>query len=69
MTNCKFNIAGPTLVKGLVLQHPDVKPNGVVKAVIDIIPKAIGEQTLIATFTSSELIDITGSAKFEVYEE
>lgn len=69
LTNCMFNIAGPGLVKKLVLQHPDVKPGALVKATVDITPKIIGEQKLIVTFTSSELVDITGSAKVEVYEE
>lgn len=69
LTNCKFNISGPTLARGLALQHPDVKPGGLVKAIVQITPKIIGEQKLIATFTSSELVDITGSAKVEVYEE
>lgn len=69
LTNCKFNIAGPTLAKGLVVQYPDVKPGALVKATVQITPKVIGEQKLIATFSSSELLDITGSAKVEVYEE
>lgn len=69
LTNCKFNIAGPGLTKNLMVKHPDVKPNSLVKTTVEITPKVIGDQKLIATFTSTELLDIIGSAKVEVYEE
>lgn len=69
LTNCRFNIAGPTLARNLVVQYPDVKPGALVKTVVDVTPKNVGEQKLIATFSSTELVDITGAAKVEVYEE
>lgn len=69
LTNCKFNISGPTLLRNQVVPYPDVKPGALVKVDADIVPKIDGEQKLIATFTSKQLLDITGSAKFEVIGE
>lgn len=69
LTMCKFNLAGPTLVRNLVIPYPDVKPGGLVKVETQVTPKVPGQQTLIATFSSKELVDIVGSAKVEVYEE
>lgn len=69
LTNCKFNVSGPGLARNLVIQLPDAKPGALVKIAVEITPKNVGEQKLVATFASSELVDITGSAKVEVFEE
>lgn len=69
LTNCKFNISGSALIRNQVIQHADVKPGGLLKVEANIIPKSAGEQKIIATFTSKELVDVTGSALVNVYEE
>lgn len=66
LTNCKFNVSGPTLLRNQVVPYPDAKPGALIKVDVEIVPKTDGEQKLVATFTSKQLIDITGSAKFEV---
>ncbi|EFA00611.1 hemocyte protein-glutamine gamma-glutamyltransferase [Tribolium castaneum] len=69
LTNCRFNLSGPTLIRNQVIRYSDVKPGGLVKINADITPKIAGEQILVATFSSKQLIDIRGSAKVEVLED
>lgn len=69
LTNCKFNISGSSLIRNQTVPYQDVKPGAVVKINVDIVPKHDGEQKLVATFTSKELLDIRGSAKFDVIDE
>lgn len=52
-----------------MVPHADVKPGGLLKVEAQVIPKSAGEQKIIATFASKELVDITGSALVNVYEE
>ncbi|KAJ8965774.1 hypothetical protein NQ317_000481, partial [Molorchus minor] len=44
LTKCKFNISGPTLMRNQIVPYQDVKPGGVVKVNVDIVPKMEGEQ-------------------------
>ncbi|RZC42409.1 hemocyte protein-glutamine gamma-glutamyltransferase [Asbolus verrucosus] len=69
LTNCKFNISGPTLLRNQIVRYNNVKPGALVKINTDVIPKIPGEQKLVATFSSKELLDIIGSAKVEVVED
>ncbi|XP_050511341.1 hemocyte protein-glutamine gamma-glutamyltransferase [Diabrotica virgifera virgifera] len=69
LTNGKFHISGASLLKNQVIGVPDVKPGTVIRIETSIVPKYEGEQKLVATFTSRELLDITGTAKVEVVSE
>ncbi|KAF5290675.1 hypothetical protein FQR65_LT01965 [Abscondita terminalis] len=69
LVNCKFNISGPTLMKNQTIPIADVRPLGRALAQADLIPKTAGEQKLVATFTSIELTDVTGSLKIEVFDD
>ncbi|XP_022920675.2 hemocyte protein-glutamine gamma-glutamyltransferase-like [Onthophagus taurus] len=69
LTNCKFNLSGPTLLRNHILSIADVEAGELVSAETEIVPKIAGEQKLIATFWSKELSDITGASKVEVTEE
>ncbi|KAK5640144.1 hypothetical protein RI129_010955 [Pyrocoelia pectoralis] len=69
LTNCKFQLAGPSLMKNQELPHRDVGPGGLLQVETEIVPKVAGEQTVVATFTSRELMDITGSLKVDVYDD
>ncbi|KAJ3662928.1 hypothetical protein Zmor_007242 [Zophobas morio] len=68
LTNCKFSLSGPTLIRNQVIRYGDVKPGGLVKMNTDITPRSVGDQVLIVTFSSKELVDIRGSAKVAVVE-
>ncbi|KAJ8949973.1 hypothetical protein NQ318_002381 [Aromia moschata] len=68
LTKCRFNISGPTLLRNQMISYQNVKPGALIKTIVDIVPKIEGEQKLVATFTSKELMDITGSIKVQVVQ-
>ncbi|XP_043498995.1 hemocyte protein-glutamine gamma-glutamyltransferase-like [Polistes fuscatus] len=69
LTNCKFNYAGPGLARNKILPFRDVGPLEEVYVEHQLVPQKPGEQKIIATFASKELVDITGSATIEVLDE
>ncbi|XP_018323650.1 hemocyte protein-glutamine gamma-glutamyltransferase-like [Agrilus planipennis] len=69
LTNCQFNISGPSIIRSQVMMHPDVKPGAKVKVTTEIMLTSVGDKKLVATFSSKELLDITGSAKIEVFDD
>ncbi|KAG7205076.1 hypothetical protein KM043_005453 [Ampulex compressa] len=69
LTNCMFNYAGPGLAKNKSLPFREVAPEEEVYVEHQLVPQKSGEQKIIATFTSKELVDITGSASVEVLDE
>lgn len=69
LTRCQFSVSGPALLRNQIIEHADVEPEGLVKGFLMITPKIAGEQTIIATFSSKELLDISGSAKVTVTQE
>ena len=69
LTDCKFNYAGPGLSKNKTLAFRDVGPEEEVRVEHQLVPQKAGPQKIIATFTSKELTDITGSAAVDVEEE
>lgn len=69
LTNCKFSIGGSGLIKNQILPYENIAPNENVVFTTTVVPKKVGEQTVIATFSSRELTDITGSIKVEVIED
>ncbi|XP_031346704.1 hemocyte protein-glutamine gamma-glutamyltransferase-like [Photinus pyralis] len=69
LTNCKFQLAGPSLVRNQGIGHRDVGPGGLVEVETQMVPQVAGEQTIVATFAARELMDITGSVKVDVYDD
>ncbi|KAK0181356.1 hypothetical protein PV327_003648 [Microctonus hyperodae] len=69
LTNCVFNYAGPGLSKNKMLKFRDVAPLESVRVEHELVPQRSGAQKIIATFTSKELVDVTGSAAVDVLEE
>lgn len=69
LTECKFNYAGPGLSKNKTLAFRDVDPEEDVYVEHQLVPQKSGPQKIIATFTSKELVDITGSAAIDVLDE
>lgn len=69
LTDCKFNISGTALIRNQVIGYKDVPPKAAIKANVSLIPKSAGDHTIVATFTSKQLLDVTGSTQIEVFEE
>ncbi|KZC05406.1 PREDICTED: hemocyte protein-glutamine gamma-glutamyltransferase-like [Dufourea novaeangliae] len=69
LTECKFNYAGPGLSKNKTLMFRDVGPEEDVYVEHQLVPQKSGPQKIIATFTSKQLLDITGSAAIDVLDE
>ncbi|XP_071559341.1 hemocyte protein-glutamine gamma-glutamyltransferase [Temnothorax nylanderi] len=68
LTNCQFNYAGPGLSRNKTLAFRDVGPEEDVYVEHQLVPQKSGEQKIIATFTSKELVDITGCATVDVLD-
>ncbi|RLU19411.1 hypothetical protein DMN91_007968 [Ooceraea biroi] len=68
LTKCEFNYAGPGLSRNKTLVFRDVEPEEDVYVEHQLVPQKPGEQKIIATFTSKELVDITGCATVDVLE-
>ncbi|XP_029165902.1 hemocyte protein-glutamine gamma-glutamyltransferase-like [Nylanderia fulva] len=68
LTNCQFNYAGPGLSRNKTLAFRDVDPEEDVYVEHQLVPQKSGEQKIIATFTSKELVDIIGCATVDVLE-
>lgn len=69
LTQCKFCVAAPGLTKNQTIPYRDVKPNEEVTVKVILIPSAEGQQKLVATFASKELLDITGTATVDVFDD
>lgn len=69
LTQCTFNYAGPGLTKNKTLAFRDIEPEEDVYVEHQLIPQKAGAQKIIATFTSKELVDVTGSAAIDVVDE
>ncbi|XP_060519546.1 hemocyte protein-glutamine gamma-glutamyltransferase isoform X2 [Cylas formicarius] len=67
LTGCKFHISGPSLIRNQILTHADIGPDEKVTVTTEVVPKLGGdEQKIVATFSSKELSDITGSSNVKV---
>ncbi|KDR22723.1 Hemocyte protein-glutamine gamma-glutamyltransferase [Zootermopsis nevadensis] len=69
LTGCIFQYAGPGLVKNTPIPYRDIQPEEEVKVEHSFIPQRAGRQKLVGTFSSKELLDITGSVEIEVAED
>nr|XP_033341897.1 hemocyte protein-glutamine gamma-glutamyltransferase-like [Megalopta genalis]XP_033341898.1 hemocyte protein-glutamine gamma-glutamyltransferase-like [Megalopta genalis]XP_033341899.1 hemocyte protein-glutamine gamma-glutamyltransferase-like [Megalopta genalis]XP_033341900.1 hemocyte protein-glutamine gamma-glutamyltransferase-like [Megalopta genalis]XP_033341901.1 hemocyte protein-glutamine gamma-glutamyltransferase-like [Megalopta genalis] len=68
LTDCKFNYAGPGLSKNKTLVFRNVEPEEHIYVEHQLIPQKSGSQKIIATFSSKQLVDITGSASVDVLD-
>ena len=68
LTNCRFNYAGPGLSKNKTLEYKDVGPEEEVYVEHQLVPQKPGAQKIVATFTSKQLVDITGSISVDVFD-
>lgn len=67
LTKCIFQVSGPGLIKRTFkIPFRDIRPKEVVRITVPITPLNVGEFKIVATFTSTELTDITGRAKLDV---
>ncbi|XP_003491121.1 hemocyte protein-glutamine gamma-glutamyltransferase [Bombus impatiens] len=69
LTECMFNYAGPGLTRNKTLAFRDIEPEEDVYVEHQLIPQKAGAQKIIATFTSKQLVDVTGSAAIDVLDE
>lgn len=69
LTECRFNYAGPGLTRNKTLAFRDIDPEEDIYVEHQLIPQKAGSQKIIATFTSKELVDVTGSAAIEVLDD
>lgn len=69
LTNCRFNYAGPGISKNRTLEFRDIDPEEDVHVEHQLVPQKEGGQKIIATFTSTELVDITGCAIVDIFYE
>lgn len=69
LNDCVFNYAGAGLCKNKMIQFRDVEPLEEVRVQHQFVPQKEGKQKIIATFTSKQLVDVTGSVEVDVMEE
>lgn len=68
LTNCVFNYAGPGISKNKTLKYRDVAPLEDIRVEHQFVPQKSGRQQIIATFTSKQLVDVTGSTTVDVLD-
>ncbi|XP_015109544.1 hemocyte protein-glutamine gamma-glutamyltransferase [Diachasma alloeum] len=68
LTECVFNYAGPGLSKNKTIKFRDVGPLEDVRVEHQLVPQKAGQQKIIATFTSRQLVDVTGAVAVDVDE-
>jgi len=69
LTACIFQYAGPGLARNTTIPYRDVQPEEEVIVEHSFTPQRAGRQKLVGTFSSKELLDITGSTEIEILEE
>lgn len=68
LTNSKFQYAGPGLSKNKTIEFRNVDPEESIYVEHELVPQKSGPQKIVATFTSKQLVDITGSISVDVNE-
>lgn len=63
------NLSVPELIFLVSVVFRNVQPEEDVKVEHSFTPHSAGRQKLVGTFSSKELVDITGSIQIEVFEE
>nr|QVD39275.1 Hemocyte protein-glutamine gamma-glutamyltransferase [Schistocerca gregaria] len=68
LTGCRLRYESPGLVKATVVDYRDVEPEEEVTFQQRFTPAKAGEHKLVGTFSSKELVDITGALAFDVFD-
>ncbi|CAG7835561.1 unnamed protein product [Allacma fusca] len=66
LTNCSINYEGPGLVRTKTVPQPNAKALEEFHYEYNFVPKSIGNQRIVISFTSKELTDIIGSAVVDI---
>ncbi|XP_063233133.1 hemocyte protein-glutamine gamma-glutamyltransferase-like [Bacillus rossius redtenbacheri] len=66
LTKCFFKYESPGVTKPQSIPYRDVGPGETAQLERSFAPRATGEVRLVASFSSSELVDVTGSAVLQV---
>ncbi|XP_012257376.2 hemocyte protein-glutamine gamma-glutamyltransferase-like [Athalia rosae] len=69
LTKCEFNYAGIGLARHIKLPFENIRPGELVTVRHRLVPQKAGQLNLVATFTSKELVDVTGSATVRVLDK
>nr|CAD7195290.1 unnamed protein product [Timema douglasi] len=69
LTKCQFKYEGPGVTKNKTIPYRDIRAGELVVLEHRFTPMRAGAQKLIATFSSTELLDITGAASIDVYDD
>lgn len=67
LTDCFFTIEGPGLQRPKQVQFRDVRPGELVTFNETFVPRRQGERKIVATFTSRQMSEITGSSSVNVH--
>nr|CAD7265055.1 unnamed protein product [Timema shepardi] len=69
LTKCQFKYEGPGVTKNKTIPYRDIRAGELVVLEHRFTPMRAGAQKLVATFSSTELLDITGAASIDVYDD
>jgi transglutaminase 1 len=64
-----IKLSVPELMSLISVVFRDVQPEEEVKVEHSFTPQRAGRQKLVGTFSSKELVDITGSVEIEVFDD
>nr|CAD7411873.1 unnamed protein product [Timema poppensis] len=69
LTKCQFKYEGPGVTRNKTIPYRDIRAGELVVLEHRFTPMRAGAQKLVATFSSTELLDITGAASIDVYDD
>lgn len=62
LTTCSFNVAGPGVIKKTIrMPFRDIRPKESIRITVPVTGYEKGQFKIVATFTSKQLSDVTGS--------
>lgn len=67
LTDCYFTIEGPGLQRPKQVKHRDVRAGELVQYSENFTPRRQGERKIVATFTSRQMSEVTGSCNINVH--
>lgn len=68
LTECYWTVEGPGLQRPRRVRYRDCRPGELVSFTEMFIPRRPGDRKLVATFTSRQISDITGSQTVLVHQ-
>ncbi|KAK3850176.1 hypothetical protein Pcinc_043099, partial [Petrolisthes cinctipes] len=66
LEDCILIVDGPGLLRPKNIPIGDVAPDGEMKYDLRVVPKKVGEHTLVASFNSTQLLNLTGSSRVTI---